>query len=125
MKIYADQKQIISLENVAHIWAATDTTLRIKYNDNSENYIRFDDPKKLQEGLEKISLILQEKNEDILIIFEDLQFRKSNLVYTRLSINSIHFAFGGRGGSLVETSVCYRSERAAKEKYQELLKKLK
>ena len=125
MKIYNDNEQIVSLENIRNINKISETALRAIYNDGKETILRFGNAEKTRQAMEKISLILQTEAEETPIFFENLRFRKSDLVYTRLSAYSIYFVFGGRGGHLVEESITYGSEKSAKARYQELLEKLK
>lgn len=122
MKVYNDNEQIVSLENIRNISKVSDFTLRATYNDGKEAMLRFNSAKETHEAMEKITLILQTEAEETPILFENLCFRKSDLVYTRLSTNRIHFVFGGH---LIEESIAYSSEKSAKTRYQELLEKLK
>ena len=125
MKVYNDNEQIVSLENIRNISKISEFTLRAIYNDGKEAILRFNSAKETHEAMEKITLILQTEAEETPILFENLCFRKSDLVYTRLLINRIQFVFGGHGGHLVEESIAYSSEKSAKTRYQELLEKLK
>lgn len=128
MKIYVYNNEIYSLENVTEVTRASEKIIHIHYANDVTNWsaVAYKDEEEMNKEIQKIANILSSSpstpNETIL--FDNLYFRKADLVYTQLLGHYIKFAFGGHGGHLVETSIGYNSEKISKAKYQELLTKL-
>ena len=127
MKIYVYDNEIYSLENVTEVTRASKKNVHIHYAGDITNWVAigYKNEEEMTEEIQKIAEILSSpstSNENIL--FDNLYFRKSDLVCTQLSGYHIKFIFGGRGGNLIETSIGYGSEKTSKAKYQELLARL-
>jgi ABC-type phosphate transport system substrate-binding protein len=127
MKIYVYNNEIYSLENVTEVTRVSKKVVHIHYTGDVTNWsaVAYKDEEEMGKEIQKIANILSSpstSNETIL--FDNLYFRKSDLVCTQLSGYHIKFIFGGHGGHLIETSIGYNSEKISKAKYQELLAKL-
>lgn len=64
MKIYVYNDQIISLENFVKICAISNETLEIRYINSDRQILHFNSSEDLQEGLEKIIVILRGTSEN-------------------------------------------------------------
>ena len=128
MKIYVYNNEIYSLENVTEVTRASKKIIHIRYAGEATNWtaVGYKNEEEMNDEIQKIADILSSpdtSSENVL--FDDLYFRRSDLVCAQLSGYHIKFIFGGRGGNLIETSIGYSSEKTSKAKYQELLAKLR